>query len=466
MSTIASENIKTKKKRQSLILPSDVTRMIAFLAIASTLAAGHFYGQFERVFPQLITLVFLYPFVTIAIAKYTQRRYAQSTNVALIFLDAFSLGVILVFIEFNIVPTFAFILMTYFSSMVIGGIRVWLTNNIAIILGAIFGITSFGFTRALVATHDPVSLVAVVGTGLYVTIMAYYAHRQAQSLLQSQKKIQQQTNQQVALARKLSKYLPPQVWGSIFAGRRDVKLETQRKKLSVFFSDIKGFVNISEELEPEALTELLNSYFTEMSKIAHEFGGTIDKFIGDAIMIFFGDPSSRGPKEDALACVSMAIAMRKHMKVLRQQWRAKGITSAVHIRMGINTGYCTVGNFGASSRMDYTIIGKEVNLASRLESQADPSEILISEETYALVRDQVICRDQGQINVKGFSKPVTTYQVIDFRSELGADQSFIEHELDGFAMYLDANKIRNYDKDRVLKALQIAAQKIKETTVL
>lgn len=453
------------KRRKRILLPSDTTRVIAFLVVAAILSLGMLENEFERVNQYLIGFVLLYPVMTIVLARIGRHRFSQSTNVALIFADAFSLGVILVFVEFSIVPTFSFIIMSFFSSMVIGGIRVWLTNNIALILGAVFGITSFGFSQAFVHTSDLISLTTALGTGIYVSITSYFAHRQAQSLLLSQRKIQQQTDQHAALARKLSKYLPPQVWGNIFSGRKDVKLETQRKKLTVFFSDIKSFVDISEELEPEALTELLNNYFTEMSKIAHEFGGTIDKFIGDAIMIFFGDPNSRGAKEDAMACVSMAIAMRKHMKVLRQQWRAKGISAEVEIRMGINTGYCTVGNFGAASRMDYTIIGKEVNLASRLESQAKASEVLISEETYALVRDQVMCRDKEKIAVKGFSKPVSTYQVLDFRSELGADQSFIEHELDGFAMCLDVNKVRNYDKDRVLKALQIASQKVKETTV-
>ena len=127
-------------------------------------------------------------------------------------------------------------------------------------------------------------------------------------------------------------------------------------------------------------------------------------------MIFFGDPVSQGAKQDAQAAVAMAVAMRKHMKVLRQQWRSKGITRPLEIRMGLSTGYCTVGNFGANTRMDYTIIGREVNLASRLESAADPGEILIPHETFSLVKDLVMCRDKGQESVKGFSRPVQIYQ--------------------------------------------------------
>ena len=246
------------------------------------------------------------------------------------------------------------------------------------------------------------------------------------------------------------------MWESIFSGKKHVRLETQRKKLTVFFSDIRGFTELSEELEAEALTDLLNTYLNEMSKICMKFGGTIDKFIGDSVMVFFGDPSSQGAKKDAMAAVSMAIAMRKHMKVLRQHWRAQGITKPLEIRMGLNTGYCTVGNFGADTRMDYTIIGRDVNLASRLESAAEAGEILISHETYSLIKDVIMCRDKGQINVKGFTRPVQIYQVVDFRRDLGATSSYVEHELPGFSMYLDTNGIQNFDKDRVIEALELS----------
>jgi class 3 adenylate cyclase len=215
-------------------------------------------------------------------------------------------------------------------------------------------------------------------------------------------------------------------------------------------------------MEPEGLTELLNTYFNEMSQIALKYGGTIDKFVGDSIMIFFGDPTSRGPKEDTLACVAMAIEMRKHMKILRQKWQSQGIKTPLQIRIGISTGYSTVGNFGAENRMDYTIIGKEVNLASRLEALAEPGEILISYETFSLVKDKVMCRDKGEITVKGFSRPVPIYQIIDFRRDIGAGQSFIEHETGGFALYLDTDKVNQEERDLVVRALERAAERLKD----
>jgi len=103
-----------------------------------------------------------------------------------------------------------------------------------------------------------------------------------------------------------------------------------------------------------------------MSKIALDHGGTIDKYIGDAIMIFFGDPETLGEKEDAIACVRMAIDMRKKLAAMRREWDVLGVTTPLHVRMGVNTGFCTVGNFGSEERLDYTVVGGAVNLASRL----------------------------------------------------------------------------------------------------
>src|SRR5262245_5012084 len=174
------------------------------------------------------------------------------------------------------------------------------------------------------------------------------------------------------LSSKLSKYLSPQVYSSIFTGERSVEIASNRKKLTVFFSDIAEFTAITDKLEPEEITGLLNRYLTEMSKVALEYGATIDKYVGDAMLLFFGDPETKGAKQDAEACVRMAIAMQCRLRELQREWRDAGLQRLFHVRIAINTGYCTVGNFGSEDRMDYTIIGNEVNLASRLQSRAEP----------------------------------------------------------------------------------------------
>ena len=215
-----------------------------------------------------------------------------------------------------------------------------------------------------------------------------------------------------AVSGKLAKYLSPQVYGSIFSGRQEVKLASRREKLTVFFSDIAGFTEMTDRMESEDLTGLLNRYLTEMARVATEYGATIDKFVGDAIMIFFGDPETRGVREDALACVKMAIAMQRRLEELQIEWRREGVRDPMRCRMGINTGFCTVGNFGSEDRMDYTIIGGAVNVASRLEHEAGPGEIYISYETWAHIRDEIDCEEVATIQVKGVAYPVAVYRVL------------------------------------------------------
>jgi len=217
-----------------------------------------------------------------------------------------------------------------------------------------------------------------------------------------------------ALPAKLARYLSPQVYQAIFEGRTQATVESRRKKLTIFFSDIVGFTATTERMEAEDISALLNSYLEAMSAICMRHGGTIDKFIGDAILIFFGDPVSRGEEQDALACVSMAMEMREALADLRRKWHAMGIETPFQVRTGINTGYCTVGNFGSAQRIDYTIIGSQVNIAARLETAAAPGQILISHETYALVKEKIHCVRKKPLALKGIAYPLMTYEAVDF----------------------------------------------------
>ena len=223
--------------------------------------------------------------------------------------------------------------------------------------------------------------------------------------------LDEKTRMLESLSVKLSKYLSPQVYASIFTGSRDVELATERKRLTVFFSDIKDFTATTADMQPEDLTAMLNRYFTAMSKIALAYGAHIDKFIGDAMLMFFGDPETKGAEEDARACVRMAVAMQRQMVELQQEWRASGFEQPFEMRVGINTGYCNVGNFGSDDRMDYTIIGAEVNLAARIEAAADPGGILISYPTWALVRDIVRAEERDSIAAKGIRREVRVFAV-------------------------------------------------------
>jgi class 3 adenylate cyclase len=164
-------------------------------------------------------------------------------------------------------------------------------------------------------------------------------------------------------------------------------------------------------LNPEKLSWLINSYLSEMSEIVFRFGGTLDKMIGDSIMVFFGDPDTRGRQRDAIACVCMAIAMRVSMRRLKTRWEKDGIKNPPSIRVGINSGDCRVGNFGTESLLDYTVVGSTVNLASHLESTAEADEILITEHTYKLVKNKVECTEKTLVNHMWLSKPLKLYSV-------------------------------------------------------
>jgi PAS domain S-box-containing protein len=258
------------------------------------------------------------------------------------------------------------------------------------------------------------------------------------------------------LSSRLAKYLSPQLYDSIFTGRHEVKVASRRKKLTVFFSDIAGFTETAERLQSEDLTHLLNHYLTEMSRIATDFGATIDKYVGDAIVIFFGDPETRGVQEDALACVRMAIAMRERMEELQGVWRDSGIERPLQCRIGINTGFCTVGNFGSEVRMDYTIIGTGVNLASRLEQAATPGEILISYETFAHVKHEIRCREHGHINVKGIAHPVETFAVEDTFDNLERDRQRIREDSPSLKLDLDVDAMTSAERSQAETVLRRA----------
>lgn len=211
---------------------------------------------------------------------------------------------------------------------------------------------------------------------------------------------------------RLSKYLSPTHRKEILAGK-EVRVTAQEKALTLFFSDMQGFSEMSEQLTPEQLTGVINSYLTEMSEIVFRFGGTLDKVIGDSLMVFFGDPDSRGRVNDATACVCMALAMREAMQTLRARWKSEGIKKPPCLRMGIHSGTCKVGNFGTDNRLEYTALGTAVNLASHLESSANANEIVISQQTKNLVEHLVYCVKRDPVKVKGFSTSMPAFSAVE-----------------------------------------------------
>lgn len=211
--------------------------------------------------------------------------------------------------------------------------------------------------------------------------------------------------------RLIRRYVPSQLADRILAGQHHESIGYERRNLTIFFSDIKGFTETADQLEAEKLSELLNEYLSEMSEIANKYGGTVDKFVGDAIMIFFGAPMATNDRDHALRAVCMAMEMQERMHELNRKWYKSGIQTPFQIRVGINTGMANVGDFGSRDRMDYTAIGNQVNLAARIEARCDPGKIMISHSTWGLVHDEIACIQKGEIEVKGIHYPIKVYEI-------------------------------------------------------
>ncbi|NIZ13102.1 adenylate/guanylate cyclase domain-containing protein [Phaeobacter sp. HF9A] len=285
-------------------------------------------------------------------------------------------------------------------------------------VGDIRGVQSYSISQPVAVSLMSFShlLAYMIVAGSLGVVFALHQLRLANRFKKLSEELSSNNEFLAGISMKISRYLSPQVYRSIFSGEKDAEISTERKKLTVFFSDIKDFTQTAETLQPEELTALLNEYFTEMSVIAAKHGATIDKFIGDAIVAFFGDPETLGTAEDARACVRMALEMQERLGELEQEWRARGIDRPFRARIGINTGYCNVGNFGSRERMDYTIIGAEANLAARLEAAAEPGGIVMSHETYAHVRDFVAAEPMPAMQFKGISRDVHPYAIAPGRA--------------------------------------------------
>ncbi len=209
-------------------------------------------------------------------------------------------------------------------------------------------------------------------------------------------------------AARLRRYVSPQLAESILAGDTEVDLGSNRKYLTVFQSDIRGFTEMAERMEPEHLVDELNDYLSEMTDIVFRHGGTLDKYIGDAILVFFGDPV---PQEDqAERAVRMALEMQDRVEELGDHW-TETYGESFRIGIGITTGWVNVGNIGSAARSDYTVLGNEVNLAARLSDRAEPGEILVSDRTMMKAQDVATGDVVDEVTLKGVARPIKIYSL-------------------------------------------------------
>ena len=206
---------------------------------------------------------------------------------------------------------------------------------------------------------------------------------------------------------RLKRFFSPQLADAIVAGGASDPLKPHRREISVVFLDLRGFTAFAEMAEPEEVSEVLGSYHAEVGRLILEHEGTLERFTGDGMMIFFNDPVEvANPEERA---IRMAEAMRARIRVLGAEWRRRGYD--LDLGMGIAKGYATIGAIGFEGRRDYAAIGSVTNLAFRLCAEAAPGQILISQRIYAAVTDLVEAKELGPLQLKGFHRPVVAFEI-------------------------------------------------------
>lgn len=250
---------------------------------------------------------------------------------------------------------------------------------------------------------DYYSIITSFASPIIQTVLSY-------SLLVSYRVVNEQKEKKY-IRQTFSKFVSKSVVDELLRDPSKVKLGGDKKNLTVLFSDIRGFTSISERLTPEELVEHLNIYLQSMTDIVLKYDGTLDKYIGDAIMAFWGAPIEM--EDHALKACKASLEMMVALKQMNIKWDSEG-KPTLDIGIGINTGDMVVGNMGSSSRMDYTLMGDNVNLGSRLEgtNKFYKTGIIISEFTYQYVKDDIIARELDLIRVKGKALPVKIYELM------------------------------------------------------
>ncbi len=231
------------------------------------------------------------------------------------------------------------------------------------------------------------------------------------AMIIEQASLNEQIREEERMRSRLERFHSPQVIDMILKGSQEAKdniMEPKDLTATILFTDIIGFTNLSEQMPPREINMLLNQYFSRMTDIIFKHDGTLDKYVGDSLMAVFGAPMEK--KDDAERAIGAAQEMRQSLQAMMEKARPE---RKFNMRIGINTGRVVAGNIGSPKRMDYTVIGDPVNIASRLESIADPNQILIGEETYGLVKGKFNIREVGPKKVKGKSAAIMAYEVID-----------------------------------------------------
>ncbi len=432
-------------------------RLMGYIMLSLVLVV-YYYTQPDTQYQIYIPLFLLFIlFITPKLSRWLLYRYNKRVKRTVLFIiDIIIIAVLLSAVHLNLVLSFlAFFALLYTAiSNRISFLMASMASLIGIAVFYFCTIFIFGFHEYFESTSNELTILGFVCLITYFGVGSFYQRTQIQFMARKKDYYNDQMHRYMEFANQLSRYAPVQLWQSIMKGESEAKIEYKRKKMTIFFSDIQGFTELSETLIPDDLAFLLNDYLSHMTEIAKQYEATVDKFMGDAILIFFGDPHSQGVEQDAKICLEMAMVMRQQMKLLRERWVKMGYPP-LHIRMGISTGYCHVGNYGAAHRMAYTIVGRDANLAARLQSAAEVDEILISDDTHQLVKNDYLCAPKAPIFLKGIKGPVRTWQVMEKYSSKKTDfQRWFDYEYKGFHLLLNLDEVQNFEYPELIVVLE------------
>jgi class 3 adenylate cyclase/CheY-like chemotaxis protein len=266
----------------------------------------------------------------------------------------------------------------------------------------------------LVKPVDQAALMARVRSMLRIKSLHDTVEAQARELAGWNKTLEQRVADQVAeLASlgRLKRFFSPQLAELIVAGGADDPLKSHRREVTVIFIDLRGFTAFAETADPEEVMAVLREYHAAAGKLILAHEGTLERFAGDGMMVFFNDPV---PVDDApQRAIRMAVAVRDRVRALAGEWRKRGYD--LDIGMGIARGYATIGAIGFEGRLDYGAIGTVTNMAARLCGEAEPGQIIVSQRLLTTVEDLVEAEPVGELRVKGFVKPVTAFNIVALR---------------------------------------------------
>jgi class 3 adenylate cyclase len=217
---------------------------------------------------------------------------------------------------------------------------------------------------------------------------------------------------EIEQAQRLQRYLPRQLVERVLRGEIVVSGQHERRKVTILFADMQGFTDLSDRIEAEELGELVNEYFAVMADAVFRHGGTLLDFIGDAVMVVFGAPEAPRPGEDARRAIALALDIQRAVAVWAQSWRQRGLDRAPAVRIGVHSGYATVGTFGTSDRTEYAAIGRTTNIAARVQTAAQPGTLLVTWATRALAGEEFTYLSRGQMQAKGVHAPIELFEVL------------------------------------------------------